>query len=78
MVVQNSMATIKARVENLEKRGSNKKLQEAVYFISLPKPNHAEYQQVQDDIFKRKAAGQNVIVFEIIDALHEKRQLCAR
>jgi hypothetical protein len=78
MVGQNSMATIKARVENLEKRCSNKKLHNAVYFVTLPKPNHAEYQQVQDDIIKRSAAGQKVIVFEIIDALHEKRQLCVR
>jgi hypothetical protein len=67
------MATIKARVQNLEKRCSNKKLQKAVYFVTLPKPDHAEYQQVQDDIAKRSAAGQKVIVFEIIDALHEKR-----
>jgi hypothetical protein len=63
------------RVENLEKLVSNKKLQKAVYFVTLPKPDHAEYQQVQDDIIKRSAAGQKVIVFEIIDALHEKRQL---
>jgi hypothetical protein len=30
---------------------------------------------VQDDIIKRRATGQKVIVIEIIDTLHEKRHL---
>ena len=62
------MATIRARIKNLEKLGNTKKLQEAVYCVCLPATDDEAYQQVQDDIIRREAAGQRVVVFKVIDA----------
>ena len=62
------MATIRVRIKNLEKLGNTKKLQDAVYCVCLPATDDEAYQQVQDDIIKRKMAEQRVVVFEVIDA----------
>ena len=62
------MATIRARVEKLEKLGNTKKLKAAVYCVCLPAIDDEAYQHVQDDIIKREAAGQRVVVFKVVDA----------
>lgn len=67
------MATIRARVKNLEKLGNTKKLQKPVYCVCLPAIDDEEYQQVQDDIIKREATGQKVVVFEVVDASARKK-----
>ena len=67
------MSTIRARVEKLEKLGNTKKLQEAVYCVCLPATDDKAYQQVQDDIIRREAAGQRVVVFEVVDASARKK-----
>jgi len=62
------MTTIRARVEKLATLGNTKKPQEAIYFVTLPAPDDADYQQVLDNIIKREAAGQRVVVFEVVNA----------
>jgi hypothetical protein len=67
------MATIRARIKNLEKLGNTRKLKEAVYCVCLPATDDEAYQQVQADIIRRKAAGQRVVVFEVVDASARKK-----
>ena len=67
------MATIRARIKNLEKLGNTKKLKAAVYCVCLPATDDEAYQHVQDDIIKREAAGQRVVVFQVLNASEREK-----
>jgi hypothetical protein len=64
--------SVKVRVEQLERNANAGKLYPSVYFVTLPNVNDDNYLSVLEDIAFREAAGQKVVVFEVV---HKQRPI---